>query len=143
MKTHMKKAVFGITAFLCITTFAFGEVQGMGTMRGSYDAVPQPRLLSPVKETVDMTGKEELEFKWSPHEKGGGFREYYDFRLYKGYNMYENTLILKKQVAPDQYSIRLPASVFEEGAVYTWSLRQVYDTAKSLKSFQSFKVIKK
>ncbi len=105
--------------------------------------IPEPYLLSPTKENIDLTGKKELEFKWDPHEQGLGFRQYYDFRLYKGRNEYADSLIFKKQVPPDEYQIKVPSEIFKDGQVYTWALRQVYDQGKSPRSYYSFKVFKK
>lgn len=108
------------------------------------DFTPEPVLLSPTTEEVDLTGKAELEFKWSPHEARRGFRRYYDFRLYKGYDMLERTLIMKKEVDPRADRISIKADTFADGEVYTWSMRQVYDgMQKSRRSTASFKVINK
>jgi hypothetical protein len=106
------------------------------------DYVPPPVLLSPSTEDVDLTGKDILEFKWSPHEGIRGIREYYDFRLYKGYNTVESTLILKERLSGDTYQYNLAADKFEEGQTYTWTLRQVYSRLlKSDPSHASFKII--
>ncbi|MCX5715726.1 MAG: hypothetical protein NTV07_02480 [Candidatus Omnitrophica bacterium] len=78
-----------------------------------------------------------------PHEGNRMSRDYYDFRLYKGYNFLESALINKQQVPSDIYIVRLRADMFDDGQVYTWSLKQVYDNGnKSQRSFQSFKVKK-
>ena len=58
--------------------------------------VPEVSLVSPVTDTVDLTGKDNLDFEWSPHEGDRTKREYYDFRLYKGYQMLESTLNAEK-----------------------------------------------
>jgi len=106
--------------------------------------VPEVRLVSPVTDTVDLTGKDNLDFEWSPHEGDRTKREYYDFRLYKGYQMLESTLILKKRLYKDEDFLSIPSATFETGNVYTWSMRQVYmGTQKSLRSHSSFKVIRK
>lgn len=106
------------------------------------DMVPMPRLLYPTKETVDMTGKEMLEFRWSPHEGDRLKRRSYDFRLYRGRDMLESSLVLKKFVSPDMFSLKLKNDLFKDGQVYTWSLRQIYyDSQKSRKASQSFKII--
>lgn len=107
------------------------------------DLAPEPWLLSPISETVDLTGKDTLTFKWRPDPGPLLLRKYYDFRLYKGYQTFESTQILKKQVDPNTYSIVLDAGLFEDGQVYTWTLRQVYcDIRKSDAAYNSFKVIK-
>lgn len=135
----MLPAIFMAMLGLLLASESFAGHMGL---RYFDDFVPQPVLLEPTRETVDLTGREWLDFKWSPHEQARGFRDYYDFRLYKGYDMLESTLIMKQKVDPTSNGIRLPASMFEAGQVYTWSLRQVYDGyRKSNRSYQSFRVI--
>ncbi len=105
--------------------------------------VPQPRLISPVTQDVDLTGKEKLEFEWSPHEGDPLQRDYYDFRLYKGREMLESTLVFKTHTQTNDSSLELKSDMFQNGEVYTWSLRQVYTGSnKSQRSYSSFKVKK-
>lgn len=132
-----------LTLFIAISLCAHaGGFSDRGV--GAAAFVPQPRLISPTEDTVVFTGKATLEFKWSPFEGNRTERLYYDFRLYKGYNMLESTLILKKRLEPNIYEISLKSDIFDDGEVYTWSLRQVYSgTQKSEKNTASFKVIKK
>lgn len=109
----------------------------------SADFIPPPVLLQPKSENVDLTDKEFLEFKWSPHEGASGFRDYYDFRIYNGYKTVEETLLFKEKLAPDTYQYNIKADRFQDGAVYTWTMRQLYtDGRKSAESHNSFKVIK-
>ena len=137
------KKLLAIFIILCLSGTSFAGSALTGTRFGE-DEVPQPRLISPARDVIDLSGKDELVFKWSPHERARGFRDYYDFRLYKGYDMLAGSLIMKRQVDPNAYELRLPSNTFENGSTYTWSLRQVYDaTRKSRRSYQSFKVIKK
>jgi len=130
-------AVFFSILFL----FTFNSSAWIGG-RGNYDFVDGPRLLSPVTEDIDLTGKTLLEFKWMQTNL---FRtDHYEFKLYKGYDTVESTLILKQSVSLDDYPIQLPAAQFEVGQVYTWSLRQVFlDAVKSDRSYGSFTIIKK
>jgi len=104
------------------------------------DYVPDPRLIEPIGDKVDLASKKELLFKWSPHEGMLHRRKYYDFRLYEGYSMYESTLILKKKVAPSQYQLSINADMFKDNQVYTWSLRQRYTSGKSRRVSSSFVV---
>ena len=106
------------------------------------DLAPEPELLSPTGEVVDLAGKQTLEFKWSPFIGRMWERQYYDFRLYKGREMVEATQIMVKQVPKDQYSVTVDAGVFEDGQVYTWGLKQVYMDRKSEQAYSSFKVEK-
>ena len=111
---------------------------------GQSDRVPVPRILQPYLDTYDITGKKVLEFKWSPHEGNPTQRDYYDFRLYKGYEVVESTRIYKIRVNPRQWSLALSAEIFKDGQVYTCTLRQVYiGSLKSRRAVQSFKIIKK
>lgn len=137
----MKKIFLFLIIFLSVSSLAESRMNGMGA---SFDFIPQPRLTWPIKEEINLTGKDSLEFKWSPHEGRASGREYFDFRLYKGYNMLESTLVLKERVSPYSYSFSVKSDFFEDGQIYTWSLRQVYSgVGKSDRSFSSFKVIKK
>jgi len=106
------------------------------------DDVPELMLLSPVGETVDLTGEETLEFKWSPFEGRVYKRQGYDFRLYKGRRTYAQDEIYKEQVGPNVYHAVLKADMFEDGEVYTWTLRQLYFDNKSDAAYNSFKVVK-
>jgi len=107
------------------------------------DYVPTPRLISPKSEIVNLSDKDELLFKWSPHEARRFGKKYYDFRLYKGYNMVEANLILKEQAPGNERSFFVKSEVFNDREIYTWSLRLVYPgKGKSSRSFHSFKVLK-
>ncbi|MGB2631281.1 MAG: hypothetical protein WBD24_05465 [Candidatus Omnitrophota bacterium] len=137
----MKKAIFS-AAILLLATYAYAQVS-MSSYGGRADYVPMPRLLSPTTTEVNLSGKEALEFKWSPHEGLRLGRKYYDFRLYEGFDMLERTLLFKERVPGNKYEISLDAEMFLPGKVYTWSLRQVYrGVGKSRRSFHSFRVIK-
>jgi hypothetical protein len=105
--------------------------------------VPPPVLLQPRSAEIDLTGQEYLEFKWSPHEGTSGFRDFYDFRIYNGYKTVQETLFFKEKLPPDTYQYNIKADKFREGAVYTWTMRQVYtDGRKSAQSHVSFRIIK-
>jgi hypothetical protein len=144
-KYGMKRLVIATVIFLALVSAVFSRNAHAITFGRRVDFVPQPRLLSPAGEEVDLAGKDKLEFRWSPHENmrpGPGTR-YYDFRLYKGYQMLESTLLLKKRVPGRERGISLEADMFKAGQVYTWSLRNVYKgTGKSDRSASSFKVVK-
>jgi len=133
MKNHL---VLGSIILVIILASAFWAQAYQGYFFSNH--VPDPRLLEPTDDKVDLTGKKELLFRWSPHEGMIYKRKYYDFRLYKGYSMYESTLILKKKVAPGQYQLSLSADMFENNQVYTWSLRQRYTSGKSRRASSSF-----
>ncbi|MDD5019348.1 MAG: hypothetical protein PHH75_00265 [Candidatus Omnitrophica bacterium] len=106
------------------------------------DLAPEPQLLEPAGEVVDLTGKQTLTFKWSPFVGRMWERQYYDFRLYKGRDRVEDAQMIVKQVPKDQYSVVIDAKVFEDGQAYTWGLKQVYMDRKSEQAYSSFKVKK-
>lgn len=109
---------------------------------GQSDHVPPPRIISPSTDTVDLRGREYLEFVWSAHEGDAVLRDHYDFRLYKGYQTLGPALVYKVELPPRQWSLRLPASFFENGQVYTCAVRQYYTGPRSRPGTQSFRVIK-
>jgi len=108
---------------------------------GPPDYPPEPRLSYPTAEAVILSGQEFLEFKWwddfSPVRA-------YEFRLYKGYNMYADDLLMKQELPPNTSSFKVKSEIFEDGKTYTWSLIQIgLGGSKSDASFNSFRVIKK
>ncbi|MGH7198185.1 MAG: hypothetical protein ACREH5_05550 [Candidatus Omnitrophota bacterium] len=141
----MKKA-FWIFFILVLASPAFADSRAGLSMNvgGSINHVPEPRLISPTSEEVDLTGKPSLLFEWSPFEGDITRRDYYDFRVYKGVNRVAENLIFKEKVFKSAYKIDLNADRFEDSQVYTWSVRQVYmNGSKSRKATSSFKVIKR
>jgi len=107
------------------------------------ESIPQPILKEPVTDNLDLSGKTELVFRWSPHEGNTYQRKYYDFRLYEGYQMIEANLILHNNVSPNQHQFVVGTDIFKLNQVYTWSLRQTYRSGKSQRSTSSFTVISK
>jgi hypothetical protein len=142
------RKILAITIFAVILFFGFNMAEA--ATRSLYlkaesglAKAPEVVLIKPISTEVALKGEKELGFEWSPHEGSLNDRDYYDFRLYRGYDMVESTLIQKKKIPPNVYNISLDAGIFENGNVYTWSLRQIYhDSRKSDKSWHSFKVIK-
>jgi len=141
----VKKLLIFLIFFICAAgahTVSNGFVGRLGDVSGF---VPRPRLLKPASDIVNLGKEKELTFKWSVHEATGfgRGRRYYEFRLYKGYDMLGPALVLRKNLSGDTRSLEVSADLFESGAVYTWSLKQCYKgIGKSDRSFQSFKVIK-
>jgi hypothetical protein len=110
--------------------------------RGDPQSIAGPILLYPITDDIVLSGKDYLEFKWIRNYFVQ--TEYFDFRLYKGYNTTAANRIFKQSFSSNEYPIRIPVALFEENQVYTWVLVLVfYDGRKSDKSFSSFKIIKK
>jgi len=101
-----------------------------------------PMLFSPVTENISLSGKDHLEFRWWRVEMP--WTDHFIFKLYKGYNTTADNLIFKQNYSAWDYPVKLPASQFEIGQVYTWVLQQVFSGGiKSDKSFSSFTIIEK
>jgi len=98
---------------------------------------PTPRLVSP-SGIVQLSPQEDsLHFKWT-REGQSGYRQHYDFRIYKGRQTVADTLHYKSQ--PRYAKIDVPVDKFEEGQIYTWSVRQVYRSGKSRRNFETFEI---
>ncbi len=137
-----KNLLFIIILFITLSIAGSSQPASIFSEQMFGNNIPRPRLLEPVSDTVNLAGKKELLFKWSPHEGDNFKRKYYDFRLYKGMQMTESNLILKKKVPPTRHRIVVDSSLFKTGGDYTWSLRQKYRTGKSRRSTNTFKVIR-
>jgi len=136
MKIKIGLGVF-LILFIAIhsTSFAFGFGRAL-------EQPPSPDLVRPYGEKVDLTGKDSLEFKWEIDDLMG--ISYCEFRLYKGYNMYEGNLVYKEQVQAPNHVVNVKAGLFIDGQSYTWYVYEVNLAGiKSDKAFSSFEVIKK
>ena len=100
-------------------------------------AYTQPRNQS----IVDLTGKESLKFAWNKVPMASGGVECYRFKLYKGYDY---NIIITKKLDRGIFEVNIPASVFEDGSVYTWKVQQRDSNSMnwSLYDKWSFKVVK-
>ncbi|MCK9615033.1 MAG: hypothetical protein M0R48_05980 [Candidatus Omnitrophica bacterium] len=107
-----------------------------------FDNIEAPTLLYPTTEGVDLTGKNELEFRWI--KTPGMFVYCTEFKLYKSANNFASDLIYKEKIQPDNYPAKVPATYFEKGQVYSWTLRMVLTNGnRTDKAYSTFKVIKK
>ena len=119
-----------------------GHGQGEANMFGGrpYMDAPQPVLIKP-SGTVDLSGKDSIEFSWSPHEGDITRRKEYDFRVYKGGTLVDYNLVFKKSVTPRESSVSVDAKLFETGGLYTWTLRQIYDdSTKSPRAYMAITI---
>jgi len=139
----MKEIVLPLIAAVLFFMFICPAVSNAKVYDLGYtDSVPGPTLLYPITDNIVLNGKDKLEFKWMT----GGLvnTRYYEFKIYKGYNMYAKYLIYRCQAPADIEPFTVPVSLFTENQVYTWSIRQVFSSGlKSDKSFSPFKIIKK
>lgn len=129
-----------LVILLSISRLSLAQRGGFGAGKGIFFSAP-PRLMSPVTDNIDLSGKKTLEFRWICEMiNTDGF----DFRLYKGYNPIASTLIRKEKISKDNTAFNLDAGIFETGQSYTWSLqRTVLSGEKSDRVYASFKVINK
>ena len=117
------------------------DMGGFFGSRGIGNPPPPLRLLYPVTENVDLKGKDALEFKWMTSDYS--LTDHYEFKLYKGYKTVSESLIMKEEVDKDEGSFKVKVDVFEDGAVYTWTLKRItWSGEKSDSSFNSFRVSK-
>lgn len=136
----MKKIIILMALMLSFSTICFAGAISFSLDSGPYNSPPEPRLRSPIYETVTINKDQPLEFSWWDDwiDTRG-----YILRIYQGYNMYADNLILKENLPAVTASFRVKADLFAAGKVYTWSLVRISFTGyKSDKSFNSFKVIK-
>jgi len=133
--------LLGLVLLLCVSNSTIAFEIGRGAADPD-NSLPPPRLIYPITETADITGKNSLQFQWR-----WGYAatvDHYDFRLYKGYNTTADNLMLKEQLPATTSQIAVGAEKFDDGQVYTWVLKQVsLSGVKSDTSSNSFKVIKK
>ncbi len=138
----MKKKIGIVILLLAILALTAKAFAGRGAGSGSWLSYSAPELRYPVTQDIDLSGHASLQFKWKQVDSAR--TDHYEFRLYKGYDMLESTLILKRDIPRDEYPFELPAENFALGQVYTWSLKQVYlSGVKSDRAYSPFKVIKK
>jgi hypothetical protein len=140
MKNGMKIAAASLL-ILFLTASVFAQSFGRIDATGFSDFRPGPVLLYPTIDVIDITGLDSLEFKW---ERDASDTHHYVFKLYKGYNMYADDLILSQDIGSSEISFKVDPGRFENEQVYTWSLVQVSFTgSRSDKSSSTFKVLKK
>jgi hypothetical protein len=137
-----KITIFALAALSLLVVMTFADAN-MHARNAFSSNIPQPRLIEPVKDKIDLSGVGELVFKWSPHEGNIAQRRYYDFRLYEGYQLVESDLIFQKDVPYNEHQIILSTDMFKLNQAYTWSLRQNYRSGKSRRSTSSFIIIAK
>ncbi|MFH1593178.1 MAG: hypothetical protein ABID09_00600 [Candidatus Omnitrophota bacterium] len=89
---------------------------------GDRERTPKVPLLEPLNDAVvDLSGKESLLFRWKPSPRPGGGRIAYKFDLYKEFG-YE--AVFGEELEHDVYSIEVPVDKFENGALYSWQVKQ-------------------
>lgn len=137
----MSKALVSLSLLLAL--LPQNPCAAMPVASGLRDYIPGPRIVSPRSDEVEVPGDGALQLKWSPHESVDSGGAYYDLRIYKGYEPVHSARIYKAKLPKTERSAWVEAEIFEDGLVYTWALRKVYDRiGNSRWSFQSFRVIK-
>ncbi|MDD5130932.1 MAG: hypothetical protein PHS66_07810 [Candidatus Omnitrophica bacterium] len=132
------------TLILTALIFTFISASSAGTVSctldNQFNSAPAPRLRFPIYETAAINARQPLEFSWwLDAVNTSGFI----LKVYKGFNMYADNLILKENLPPGASAYQASPDLFEDGKVYTWSLVRIsFAGYKSDRSFNSFKVIK-
>ena len=137
----MKKILVLIILLISFTASSFAGSMSFNSDVGPYNSPPEPRLRFPIYDTVTINAGQPLEFSWwNDWTNTSG----YILKIYRGYNMYADNLILKENLPAGVVSFKVQADLFEDGKTYTWSLVRIsFAGHKSDKSFNSFKVINK
>jgi len=137
------KIKFLLILLVMVISFTVFMGDGMAKMgSGGGGRVPEPQLVFPLSEVVDITGKDNIEFRWIKFIAGTSV-SYYDFKLYKGYVMNDATVLFQKKLSGSDSKIALDSKMFEDGQVYTWSLRmQIMGQGRGDRSYHSFKIKK-
>src|SRR5512135_627842 len=135
-----KAAAITLFGFFCFLSMVWAREEGM--LGGGFTRMPAPaRLISPLSDKVDLSGKDVLEFKWWD---GPDAIDHTEFRLFKGYQMRAGDLIEKRTLTARITSVKIKAKIFQDGEAYSWSvIRVAFGGEKSDKSVSSFKVTKK
>jgi len=129
-------AVLFLNLFLSVQS-SQADARGLDPFGG----FPGPQLVSPIADNIVLPAGSGVKFKWLC---GRPRIDHYEFRLYKGYAMTADTLIMKNDVKPGDCEFELPAASFDVGQAYSWSLQIVLlNGDKSDKSYNTFKIIKK
>jgi len=120
----MKKTALVILVLIGVAALA-GDVCGRvggGIYIGGGAGVPEVSYITPKADSeVDLTGKEDLVFRWKPTPIPSGDRQYYKFTLFKGFGY---DLIFSKKLGPQIFLIKIPSEMFEDGETYTWQVKQ-------------------
>ncbi len=131
-----------VLIFSGLVFFASCPVCQAKSILSQMETVSGPTLLSPATDDIDLGAQSTLEFRWERTDTVS--TDYYDFRLYKGRQTTEDTRIMKKNISTGEYPLKLDASLFEAGQVYSWCLIQVFtDGRKSDKSYARFTITNK
>ena len=137
----MKKVLFFVVFFIFAGLIPV-QMDLIEIANGQPNNVGTPTLLAPTGK-VDLTGKETLKFQWTNGLEGTLFKDYYDFRVYKGSETNNETLIYKEQVPASTFKTEVNADLFEKGAVYSWTLVHVIDVERSIEAYFTFEVVSK
>ncbi len=136
-----KIALIAMVFILCLTGLSVAAGLSCTCDDNSFNNSFAPRLKYPRNNIAVLTADAPLKFSWwNDVMDTRGFI----LKVYKGYNMYAASLMLKEELLQDASSFSVKSSLFNDGQVYTWSLVRVSGGGyKSDRSFNSFKVIKK
>ena len=108
------------------------------------DVPSAPSLLNPLSGDYYMGNDEKIEFKWNPRDGLSAGSDYYDFRVYKGSALNDESLMWEDTLQGDRYQYNLDAERFQDNGVYTWAIRHAVDSLRvSDWSSATFRVIKK
>ncbi len=142
------RSTVGLFLFTALMSAAFivpgsaALAGGMGS-GGDNEYVPHVRLLSPITETIDMTGQDSITFKWALPRTGKRGRKQIQIRIFKSRELYADNIIFNEDLPRSAQEFTMSTDIFEDGKTYVWSVRQKDRRGNwSGHSPQSFLVIK-
>jgi len=138
----MRIALAVILCALCVSIAAECDA-GFGHGFGGGFITPRVAYIQPKNQSiVDLAGKDSIRFAWNKVPMPAGGVECYRFKLYKGY---EYNILITKKLDRGIFEIDIPASVFENGGVYTWKVQQRDSNSMNWSPYDkwSFTVVKK
>jgi hypothetical protein len=139
------KEVYMKTSMALLSMLLLGALLVSGTLFAIDTRVKPPMVayLRPDDEsTVDLTGKQALKFEWKSVPIPVNGRESYKITVYKGFGY---DVVFSQVIDPRTFSVDVPTEKFEDGATYTWHVRQRDMGNMQWSRFDSwsFKVVKK
>jgi len=110
----------------------------IGVSTGGYTA-RSPYLYAPCTENIHLADKQELEFRWKPARLYGV--RGYELRLYKGFQTFQDGLLMSEYIRGRRRSFSLPVALFKDNKIFSWELTEVYiDGRKSDRGYCSFEI---
>ena len=137
MKTILTVILSGLGVIMVMECNA-----GFGRNAAGYFMTPKVAYIEPKDQAVvDITAKDSLKFAWRNVPMPAGGVEAYRFKVYMGVNQ----VIFAKNLCEGVFQVEVPASIFDDGKVYTWRVQQRDARSMNWSEYDtwSFRIVKK